>query len=370
MVPFKNDDHSKHQAKAKHHHITSEPATLWKAFKSIVKQVVKTNLFVTPPIDEVPSAELIEKVHKIEKKVQKLHHTADRVLAQLKTIKENLREEIDPELFSHVERVVDSRIKDILNIFNKCEQSENLIEKEKDFLKWVSKARSWVQLFSSQKHDRDLLIRAILKEAISDFERQILSSRKWVEDYAIHKINELHCSAAEKEIVAEKISARIEALRQPLNQLLQDLLQQSEDSTQKITLENLNLLKAEVELLRNEEANDSFHAIDEIFHEFAQDEFEIEDLDPEVIRNFKQIAVLEDTIPKVMQEVKSLWNTQEKNWDVEDYHKLHKLHATLVNLDGKAQTLEQDLNMTPEVDKRLQRMKKAIHVAQKLIEGD
>lgn len=183
--------------------------------------------------------------HAIE--ISKLRDSAIQLNSELKAIKDRLEPVIDGDLFFYVKSVVMTLDQAITNIHETMTGKLGVSQQVKAYelyARWVADAKPWAQLFTKRYSEREVVIRLASGYISAErIERDIRSLRNY--------------PSIE---LAEQYRAELEeALVVPLKKL-QGLKYQPED----LSLEELNLWKAEVDRCRAEYYNEALKAIDRV----------------------------------------------------------------------------------------------------------
>lgn len=275
---------------------------------------------------------------------QEVQRNADEVLIQLRAIKNDLKHTVDGKLFTHVEDVVDPLAARIQSITKKLGTGKADIQ---EFDHWINKkVRPFVESFSAKTDDKKAIEKAILKHMIEVCTKQIDVDLKVVRDDQHHKLMSLNIEEEER----LSLSLRVEEALAPIIQRWTEL----RIPPKRLSLENVNVWKKEVDQHRNQYYQTAMDLIDTLIPDFDQ----TEEMHESLLANFKKIEDLEISLPPL------LHNLRDEEFISNNLARLTKKLGELVE---EAHHLELDLQLTPELFKRLQKVKASLNYASNLL---
>jgi hypothetical protein len=124
---------------------------------------------------------------------QELTKTAREALQELVTLKEELREHVDPSLFIHVEAVLDPLIKEISRIQRVVEHENNptlQVQVFRRYSQWIDKANAWIDIKKHNK-DKNSIEAAVMAHIFGEFFERIERDLQVINDYQQHMIDNL-----------------------------------------------------------------------------------------------------------------------------------------------------------------------------------
>jgi hypothetical protein len=231
-----------------------------------------------------------EKEKQLHGRIQDLHANADAILSQLQTIKEELKKDSSPEVFSHVEEVVDPIIREVSRLYNSLEQPNSVTQQAKTFQRysqWIEKAKLWVQIYS-KADNKEAIIKGITHYIVEDFLEVIDRDVQVINDYQEHMLDALALDDDEKVELALHIEARLDPYLRGLN----DLRTKPKD----LSLHEIAVWKAQVDKRREKYFDATLHAIDKIINQTLPDSTGEEDHE-HLLDVLSQIVYLEHEVP-------------------------------------------------------------------------
>lgn len=274
-------------------------------------------------------------------RIKKLEDLAHEVISQLQSAKEDLKHEVDSEVFHYVERVIDpmmkgvNRIQKITEIQDSEAEQNNVLEK---YDQWISQAKQWVGVL----HEKQTKI----KEAILQHFAQLSSERinrdlRVIEDYKNHRLAELILNENEKSELSSRIDKALDKFLNPLKEM-------RKYQPESLTFEQVDAQQEIVALKRETYSNQALYAVDSVIYEvkFTNEANLLER--ENLLVNFREIENLEETLPNLLIEMKNgISNPIER----------HRLQKKLFSLEDEASELEDKIKLTPELTDRLDKIK-------------
>jgi hypothetical protein len=285
------------------------------------------------------------------KLTEEVKNNAQNILSRLSIIKEDLRQNVDDKLFTHVEGVMDpisSRIRSI----SKHLSTETEQVKAFDF--WINtKVKPLVDFFATRSGDREAIVNAVVEHIIESSSNQIETDLKVVKDDQMHKLGNLIVSDTEREAIEKRVEKALTPLILQWNEL--------KKPPQDLTIERLNSWKTEVDSQRSKYYHIAMDIIDSIIPDSDQDNPSSEEMHEQLLINFKQMADLENAIPQIMERI--------AKGDLLDGEVEH-LTERVSNLESEAHQLHQELRLTPELVDRLSVAEKKLQTLRHLLSQD
>lgn len=272
-------------------------------------------------------------------RIQDLQKTANSVLTQLRTIKDELRNEIDQDIFSYVEEIIDPIIKEVSRLHKSMEQPASMRHQAKTYQRysqWIDKAKLWVQI-CSKVNDKEAIVKAIIRYTIDDFLMVIDRDIQVINDYQEHMLDALAVEEEEKIALAERLGTRLEPYLRGLNDL--------RTKPKELPLKEIALWKAQVDKRREKYFDAALHAIDKIINDTIPDSSGPEEHE-HLVDVLSQLVYLEHEAPNLYDEI-----FMSVNLSVE---KINIFESRLLLLDQEVHQLNLDLRLTPDLIDRLQ----------------
>ena len=168
MENIDNNEHVPHESPFDHHKMTLKPTSLEKPgiFQQFIKSLIHSN-------DAVES--------KISKKVCCHTENANKVQHQLKQIRDELKEEIEDELFPMIAEVINPLLRDVNRIDRMMKRENGELAAIKEYQVWTEGAKLWVELYSKNK-DKETIKAAIVKHIINKSMDRIERDIRFIED--------------------------------------------------------------------------------------------------------------------------------------------------------------------------------------------
>lgn len=287
-----------------------------------------------------------EQQGKLWGRIYDLQKTASEVLDQLKKIKEELRHQVDKDLFSIVESVVNPMIRDVNRLQKSVENHNGTVSQQatafKKYSEWIDKAKLWVQV-CSKNSDKETITKAIVKLTINEFLEVIDRDLQVIEDYMDHMIDNLELDAQEKLYLIEKLQRKID----PYIKNLKALKVFSDD----IALRQISKWKAKVDKHREKYFDGALHTIDKVIHEMNPASAS-EEQHEHLVEILTHLAYLEEEIPQIHQEIETI--------DLSDDFQHKMMEVRIAALQKELHHLNLDLRLTPELIDRIQTLQHLI----------
>lgn len=284
-------------------------------------------------------------------RIQDLQKTAFIVLRQLQIIKDELKGEIDEDIFIYVEEVVDPIIKEVSRLNRSLEESSTVTHQAKTYQRysqWIEKAKLWVQI-CSKAGDREAILNAIIHYTVDDFLEVIDRDLQVLNDYQEHMLEALAVDEEEKIALAQRLASRLDVYIRGLNELR---VRPSD-----LSLHEIAVWKAQVDKKRERYFDASLHAIDKIINQSIPDtvgESEQEHL----VDVLSQIAYLEHEVPILYDQMFLLKNPSDQQLDA--------LNSQLTLLEQEVHQLNLDLRLTPDLIERLHVIEELLNQIKKI----
>ncbi len=283
-------------------------------------------------------------------RIHDLQSTADSVLKQLRKIKEDLKNEIEPDIFFYVEQVVDPIIKEVSRLHKSIEQPGSVMHQAKTFQRysqWIEKAKLWVQI-CSKVNDKDAIVKGIIRYTVDDFLEVIDRDIQVINDYQEHMLDALAVEDEEKIALAQRLELRLDPYLRGLNAL--------RFKPRDLPLQEIALWKAQVDKRREKYFDAALHAIDKVINEIIPDTSGQEEHE-HLVDVLSQIAYLEHEAPMLYDEIYMANNpTQEQ---------IHIFESRFTVLEQEVHQLNLDLRLTPDLIDRLQVISEMLEQARK-----
>lgn len=281
-----------------------------------------------------------EKEGQLLGRIQDLHHTADDVIKQLKTIKSELKSQVDNDVFTFVEAVVDPMIQDATSIQKKVNQQSSSVTQQaqafKRYSEWIEKAKIWVQI-CSKTSDPQGIAKAVIRLTIEDFLKVIDRDLQVIQDYTEHMIDSLPLDDIEKAALIDKIHTKLD----PYIESLKALKASPED----LHFQQIQSWKLKVDKRREKYFDGALHAIDKIIEETSPMSSSNEEHE-HLVDILNQINYLEEEVPLLCVEI--------LNADLEDEFQKKVLESRMTACQRELHELNLDLRLTPELIDRLE----------------
>jgi hypothetical protein len=316
--------------------------TLINSFLFKIKDVFK---FISPP----PQVQKVDT--KLAGRIQELNNNATDVLKVLNSVRQDLKNEVDDELYTFVESVMNPMIRDVEKV-QKIVSKEGAVHQKMDafnkYNEWIDKAKLWVQVCSTAKN-KDAITKAVIKHTVDDFSAMILRDLQLIEDYQKHLLEDLKVAEGQKKEIKEDILLAIKPYIKSLVGL--------KKPPKGVTLENLNQWKDNVDKRRDRYFNTILQLIDINIAEAnpAGDNHEEHDT---FIGVLEQISYLEMEIPLL---------TEKFDQEGIDPFEIEVSIQQLVSLEQEVDELYLDISMPQPIIERLQKLREHLLKASKKI---
>lgn len=229
--------------------------------------------------------------NKLAGRIRELDKSAKDVLKVLSIVREDLKNEVDGELYTYVESVMTPMIRDVERVKNIVKNEVTSKEQASAFNKynqWIDKAKLFVHVCSTAKNTDEISV-AVIKHTLDDFTAVIERDLQLVEDYQEHLMSELKISENDLDILQNELKEELRSHIAALKSLRY--------YPNNLTLESLNKWKDGADQARDYHFNTILEIIDN----------KVEDLNPShteehhsFIENLEQIAYLETEIPMLI----------------------------------------------------------------------
>ena len=286
--------------------------------------------------------------HELAGRIQDLQKTANSVVKQLHTIKDKLKNEIDQELFSHVQEIIDPIIKEVSRLNKSIGQPTSVVHQAKAyqrFSQWIEKAKLWIQ-FCSKTNDKEAILKAIIRYIVEDFLEVIDRDIQVINDYQNHMLDALAVEEEEKLTVLKNLNL------EPYLQGLRSL----QTKPNELSLHEIALWKAQVDKRREKYFDEALHTIDKVINSVIPDSSGEEEQE-HLVDVLSQIVYLEREVPQLCDEIDRDMNpAPDKRIAFESRLSLFEQEVHQLNLD---------LRITPDLIERLQIIIEMINQGQK-----
>lgn len=296
--------------------------------------------------------------HKLTGRIHaELQQDAHLMIEQLKSLKENLKKELDSQdeahLWNSVEAVVNPLLREFGEIEKKLMSKEDSAEKKNSTIKsynaWIEKAKLWVAL-SSKPNDREGIIKAVVQHSMHISDMFIDRDLKTLKEYRMHEINSLDIESEELAMMARKIDAELAPHVNSLHSL-------KHSKPVDLKLEHLQEWKSNIDELREKHYNNALHVIDDAINTLMPTLPEKEEEHEHLKDIFKLVAYLEVEVPMFLSEAEKL--------DLSDKEHIFIMEEHGNYLEEEVHNLNRDLRLTPELADRVQELILGITKAKK-----
>lgn len=282
---------------------------------------------------------------KLAGRIRELNKNADDVLKVLSVVREDLRNEVDDELFSFVESVMNPMIRDVERVQKIVKNDGTAYQQIDAFTKyneWIDKAKLWVQVCSTAK-DKEAISKAVVKHTIDDFVAMIDRDLQLIEDYQEHLLDDVEVSEAEKKRLKVEI-------QKGLNQSIKRLIT-LKNHPKALSLDNLSQWKDNVDRRRDRYFNAILQLIDGKINEISPTKRSFEEEHGALIGTLEQISYLEMEIPMLAEKFTK---------DPIDPFEIEVSKQQLLALEDEIHDLYLDMRMPPAIIERLQDLKELL----------
>lgn len=276
---------------------------------------------------------------KLAGRIHELNRTAKDVLKELITIKIQLQDQVDPELYSHVEAVVDPLIKDITRIQKIMEEESNFALQVQVFKRYtasIEKANSWIQI-KHHGNDKVSIEKAVVEHILNEFFERIERDLQVINDYQQHMLENLPLDEEERGRLWIELEDKIGSYVKSLLALKR--------VPNPLSIQRLSQWKRNVDQRREKYFDGALHAIDNLVHAYSPDSHEVEEHD-HLVEIFSRMAALEE-------ETAEFWNSI-GTVDLKDMEIVAVCEERLARCEDEVSQLNLDLRLTPELIDRLQ----------------
>jgi hypothetical protein len=282
---------------------------------------------------------------------------AGEVLLKLNTIKKDLEIEADPDLICSIEAVVNPIIRDAQKLQRKEEPTclEEQLKTLKEYTQWIDKAKPWASFFSHNLSNRTAVLQAVVKHSIKNSAEMIERDLQVIYDYEKHKLLESGVSIEEQIQLQQLIEKDLAKLVQKLSSLQNDI----PDHPEELSLKQLETWKTRVAKRREEYYNESLQAIDKVISTIAPISLTPttteQTLNDHIVQNLSRIINLESSIKPLLNEI-------EESEPLDQRLRI-EFRTRLEPLEKDANMLHQELELTPELEDRLQAVQQLLDEA-------
>lgn len=286
-------------------------------------------------------------------RIQDLQKTAQSVLRQLNSIKEEIKIEIDSEIFSQIDEVLEPLIKEFSRLRKSMEEAGSVTHQAKTYQRysqWIEKAKLWVQI-CSKANDKEAIIKAITHYTIENFLEVIDRDIQVINDYQEHMLDALAVEEEEKIALAQHLEGRLSSCLKALNGLRR--------RPENLPLREIAIWKAQVDKRRERYFETALHIIDKVINETIPDTSGHEEHE-HLADILSQIAYLEQEAPSLYNEVDAIQKI--------DPEQKEFFHSRLIILEEEVHHLNLDLRLTPDLIDRLQAVYELLEETKKKLE--
>jgi hypothetical protein len=279
------------------------------------------------------------------------------VLQELNTIKKDLESEADPDLICSIEAVVNPIIRDVQKLQRKEEPTslEEQLKTLKEYTQWIDKAKPWASFFSHNLGNRTAVLQAVVKHSIKNSAEMIERDLQIIYDYEKHKLLESGVSTEEQIQLQQVIEKDLAKLVEKLSALQGDI----PDHPEELSLKQLESWKTRVAKRREEYYNESLQAIDKAISSIAPQSLALtvseQSLNDHIVQNLSRIVTLETSIKPLLDEI-------EESEPLDQGLRI-EFRTRLEPLEKDANLLHQELELTPELEERLQAVQQLLDEA-------
>ena len=292
-----------------------------------------------------PKLEVKKEDSKLAGRIRELNKNASEVLKVLNTVREDLKNEVDNELYTFVESVMNPMIRDVERV-QKIVKTEGALHHKMDafnkYNKWIDKAKMWVQICSTAKN-KNAISQAVVNHTISDFVALIDRDLQLIEDYQEHLLDDIEVSEDEKNILRDEI---IYGLKPHVKRMMA-----LKNHPKGITLENLNHWKDNADKRRERYFDAILHLIDSKVNEANPSKVDNKEEHGILIGTLEQISYLEMEIPLLAEKIEA---------NPVDPFEIEVSMQQLQALEDEVRDLYLDMRMPPAVIERLQHLKELL----------
>lgn len=274
----------------------------------------------------------------LENRIHELQRTASRTLADLTTVKQELKDNIDSTVSPYIERLVAPLVRDVQHINKRASKSHNELEKAETlqlYQQWIEQAQEWVQFLSNEHKDRHALEQGIIRHSLRVNKDDVTNDLKVIRDYCKHRFGELdpNLTKEERKQLRRRVNNKIADNLNSLRKMRRTHIRPN-------SLEELRALTTKLSAQREKIFNHALSQIDKVTQpeNLAMLNAEREHL----VVNFLEMADLESALPQLIADI------QKHRSDTEGF----TLQERFFVLENEAFELEQELDLTPELADR------------------
>jgi|GEM_PF-2345335 len=282
---------------------------------------------------------------KLAGRIRELNKNAADVLQVLSVVREDLKNEVDDELYSFVQSVMNPMIRDVKRV-QKIVKNDGATYKQLDaftkYNEWIDKAKLWVQVCSTAK-DKEAISKAVVKHTIDDFSALIERDLQLIDDYQEHLLDDVDISNNQKNL----LKIEIQKCLVPRIKRLMTL----KNHPKGINLENLSNWKDNADKRRDRYFNAILQLIDGKINEINPSKRSLEEDHGALIGTLEQISYLEMEIPMLAAKF---------NTDPIDLFEIEVSKQQLLALEDEIHDLYLDMRMPPSIIEKLQDLKELI----------
>lgn len=264
-------------------------------------------------------------------------------IEQLKNLKQLFKEELkegDEDLWQTVEAVIDPLVREYHNIEEKLQKDATSPTAESIFsyTQWVEKTKLWAPLHGKST-DRLSIIETVVIQTMFASELVIDRDLKTLQDYVAHEVRYLKDQLGLVEKVAKEIDIKV-------GPYIKGLIELKKSKPEDLQLEHLQQWKSDVDQARSEYYEEALEVIDSIIGRFVPDKSAVTKKSEHEHEHLKEvfatIALLEEKVPKVLQELEKA--TLEEKTILKD---------KLLKFEDQVHTMNGNLRLTPELEERV-----------------
>lgn len=270
---------------------------------------------------------------KLNGRIRELQTIADTVLFELLDFKKDIKEKIDPDLFSLVTTILDPLIKEAGREPPSIEKMDNTAKQVKVFSRYVDsieKAKAWVEIGKTQT-TKEALEQALIQQTAKEFLSRIDRDIQVIQDYLSHALSSLEMS----EILKNELKESLMPGLSPKMLVLHQLKKLPAD----FSLSSFIQWRSNADRHREILFGEILHIIDSFSHDFLPSpQKETENAQAKAILN--QINSLEERIGKISLE---MGNTRQM-----DENQRKNFQVILERLEAEVHQLNTNLHLSPE----------------------
>lgn len=191
-------------------------------------------------------------------RVQELHKNSDEILERLLSFKEEMRAQIDSELFKNVENALDPMVRDVRRIQKMMQTESSPLHHDRAYQKyseWVEAALIWMAL-ETKLDDKEAIIETVIKHTFVESDKLIDQDLQVILDYEFHILSNLAISTNERQELELTLKEKLSGYREALT-----ILREKPATTE---LAAVTLWRNEIDRQRGHHFEKALHDIDEI----------------------------------------------------------------------------------------------------------